>query len=211
MEIHFVSSLACEGYGQHIFRSILCCRWHGLDLDETSWEVFWVLDGMGGVWSTHVEMHFFLHTSLDTFYINVAYEGFGQHMFRCIWFIPWHRMGFINTSWDTICVLWSTKFRYILCLAWNGFIQHRLRYIFCPRWHGMDLFYTCWDAFCYLASIEGILSTHDEMHLLPSLPLDELGQYTLRYIFCPRWHWMFWSTNWDASFVLPGIGWVSLT
>ena len=30
----------------------------GLVLDDTICDAFCVLDGMGGVWSTHVEMHF---------------------------------------------------------------------------------------------------------------------------------------------------------
>jgi hypothetical protein len=54
VEIHFMSSLAWNGFRQHKLRYILCRRWHGRVLVNTSWVAFCVLSGIGGVWSTHV-------------------------------------------------------------------------------------------------------------------------------------------------------------
>jgi hypothetical protein len=70
-EMHFVSSLAVEGFDQHMLRCILCPRWHGKGLVNRCCYTFCVVAGMGWVWSTHVEIH--VESSL-------AWDGFGQNM-----------------------------------------------------------------------------------------------------------------------------------
>jgi len=48
-----------DGYNKHILRYILFPRWHGRGLVITSCDIFCVLTGIGGVWSTHVEIELF--------------------------------------------------------------------------------------------------------------------------------------------------------
>ena len=199
--MHFVSSFTRERFRQVKLRYILCPRFHGMGLVNTSWDAFCVLAGIGGVWSTHIEMHFVS---------SLSWEGYGQHKLRCILCPLWHRMrlvdtfwdifyflaglggvwatqveihfvfsmtliSLVNTSWDIFSVLagiggfFSTQVYFVLSLAWDGFGEHMLRYIFfiagmggfgqhmlscifCSRWPGMGwLVKTCWNTFCVLA------------------------------------------------------------
>ena len=68
VEIEFVLSLA---FGQHKLRYILCPFSHEIGLVKRSWDIFWFLDGIEGVWSTNVEMHFVSW---------LARELYSQHM-----------------------------------------------------------------------------------------------------------------------------------
>ena len=67
----FVSLLAHEGFGQHKLRFIFCPRWRGRGMLYS----FCVLDDIGGVWSTHVEIDFVSF---------LACEGIGQHNLRYV-------------------------------------------------------------------------------------------------------------------------------
>ena len=87
-EIYFVSLLTWDGFGQHRLRCIFCPRWDGIGLVNTSSDIFYVLAGMEGVWSTHVEKHFVS---------SLACEAFGQNMLRGILCLRWHRLGLVNT------------------------------------------------------------------------------------------------------------------
>ena len=108
----------------------------------------------------------------------------------------WHGKDLVNT--------WCDEFSVRAGMGW--FCQHKLRYVFSASWYGMDLVNTFWYAFYVLASMEGIWSTHDVMHLLTSLALIELGQYTLSCILWSRWHWMrFVNTCKDGPCVLAGM------
>jgi hypothetical protein len=88
------------GDGKHMLRCMLSPRWHSRGLVNTSWDTFCALDAMGGVWSTHVEMHFVSSHACD---------GFGQHMLRCILCPSWQRSYFSQYM-----------LRYILCYSWHG-------------------------------------------------------------------------------------------
>ena len=91
---------------------------------NTGRNAFSVLAGMGGVWSTHVEINFLS---------SLAWDGFVRHMF------------------DTLCVLadmggvWSThvEIHSVSVLACLGFGQHMLRCVLSPCWHGSGLDKTC--------------------------------------------------------------------
>jgi hypothetical protein len=86
VKIHFVSSLVCNGFGQHMLRYILCSRWHGMWLANTCWDMFRVIAGKGGVWSILVEMQF-----------GPRGQGFG-HMLRNVFSFRWHGRDLVNTS-----------------------------------------------------------------------------------------------------------------
>ena len=117
------------------------------------WDAFCFLAGMGCVWSTQVDMHFVC---------SLACDGFGQHMLSCILSSRWHGRGFVNTCWDTFCVLagigwvWSTYvgMHFVSSLSWEGFGQHMLKYILCSRWQGTCLVNTSSDIFSVLAGME---------------------------------------------------------
>ena len=71
-------------------------------------DVSFDLAGMGGFWSTHVEM--------------LERVGFDQHKLICIFCAPWHGRGFFYTCWDTSRILagkgwtWSTYVEiYFVC------------------------------------------------------------------------------------------------
>jgi hypothetical protein len=96
----FVSSLARDSFGQLRIRYSFCPRWHGVGLDNTNRDKFYVLAGMGDVflmsslacsdafcvlarvWSTHVEEHDLSSLELD---------GFCQHILRCILCTRWRQ------------------------------------------------------------------------------------------------------------------------
>jgi hypothetical protein len=90
----------------HIFRYILFSRWHARGLINTSLDVFCVLSGTGGVWSTHVETNFvssltldeLVNTGSDAFCVLAGMEGIlSTHIEKilnpCI-----HGTGLVNTS-----------------------------------------------------------------------------------------------------------------
>ena len=91
--LRYILSLAWDRFVQRMLRYIFCPRWHRRILVKTCWDAFYVLAGMRGFWSTHVDMHF-----LSSLWLIM---------------IPhWHGMGFVNTCWDSfVCPCW-----YILCL-----------------------------------------------------------------------------------------------
>ena len=90
IELHFVSPLALEVFGQDKLRCILCPRWRERikstnvemhfciclqrrGLFDTCLDTFWVLVGTLGVWLTYVGMHFVS---------SMAWNGIGQVMLR---------------------------------------------------------------------------------------------------------------------------------
>ena len=140
----FMSFLACDGFGQHMLRCILCIRWHGnclcntccddflsslafhmfafrgkfcdIDAQQMLWFIY-VLAGMGWVWSTHVEIYFISF---------LAREEFGQHVLarlvNACFDILFVSERFVQYKYRKLCV------RYILssmdCEGWD---QHMLR------------------------------------------------------------------------------------
>ena len=123
------------------------------------WEVFiWTRDKVNfmpslvreGVWSSLVEMHFFL---------------------------PIHGIGFVNTSWDTYCVIacmggvWSkhVKSHFVSSQAWEVFGQHMLRYIWWNHCNRRGLVNACCDALVFLAGIRCVSSTYVNMHFVSSM------------------------------------------
>ena len=104
VEIHIVSSLALEGFGQHKLTCILCAS---MCLFNTCWVavciltcIGWILsrqkfDGMVLVWSSHIEMHFVS---------SVVWDGFGQHFMSCILCIRWQG-NYWSTQVGIFCVL----------------------------------------------------------------------------------------------------------
>ena len=135
VEIHFMCSPASDGFGQPMLGCILCHRWHGIGLDNTSWDTYYVLAAMVGVWSTLVVIHF-------------------------VSFLAWK--GLVNTSWDVFCVLanmggvWSTQVEMhsVSWLSWGGvWSTHVEVYLVWVRWHWMGLVNTSWDAFYVLAGM----------------------------------------------------------
>ena len=88
VEIHFLSSLAWDGFDQHMFRYILCSRWHGRDLVNTCSDAFCDLTFIGGICPLQVELHF--ESSL-------VWEVFDQSTVRYILSHSWLGRGFVNT------------------------------------------------------------------------------------------------------------------
>ena len=86
------------------------------------------------------------------------------------------------------------------------FRQHKLRYYLNTHWHEIDLVITCWGAFFVFVGIGWIWSTHVEVHLLFSLPLDGLGQHMVICILSLGWHARV-NTWWDAFITFAGIEW----
>jgi hypothetical protein len=73
---HFVSSLAWEGFGQYMLTCIFCLRWHGMGLIKACKDAYSVLAGMGGVWSTQVELHFVSSLAWDeSFFVLADMKG----------------------------------------------------------------------------------------------------------------------------------------
>ena len=79
--IHFMSSLSCEGFGQHVFCVFAGIVWVG----SRHGEVHFV---PSLAWSTEVEIYFVS---------SLAWDGFGQHKLRYILCMRWHGMDFFNT------------------------------------------------------------------------------------------------------------------
>jgi hypothetical protein len=86
--IHFVASLAWEGFEQQKLRYNLCLSWLGMGSVNTFLATFYFLTGMRGLWSTQVETHFLY---------SLAWAGFGKHILRCIFCARCYGMGLVNT------------------------------------------------------------------------------------------------------------------
>ena len=169
-----------RGLGQHMLRCILCARCQGMGLVNTYWDAFCVLGNMGWFWSMQVEIFlgpcwhgegnlstqlwdaFCVHVSKGWMYstlsevhfassLSLVSYGFRQHMVKFILCPRYFGMGFVNTNWDTFCVLpgivwvWSTlvEMHFVCSMAKDGFILQRSKQIFCPRWHERCLVNTC--------------------------------------------------------------------
>jgi hypothetical protein len=83
----------------------LCARWNDGDLVNTSRDIFCTLVGMEGVWSSHVEMNFFVVASMESiwsthgemhFVFSLTRDGFGPHMLGCTLCPRWHGVGLFN-------------------------------------------------------------------------------------------------------------------
>ena len=151
VEMHFVFSLAWEGFGLHMLRYIFWPRWdgrvcsnphilyihrHARGLVKASWDIFLVLAGMGRVWLTDVEINF---------------------LSRLAW------IGFDQACWDEFCVLaflegvWPTHvINFVSSLAWEGFGLHKLSYILFPVWHVICSDNTSLETLCFLAGMKGL-------------------------------------------------------
>jgi hypothetical protein len=113
IELHFVSSQARDGFGQHMLRFILCHRYHRMSLINTCRDAVSVLTGKEGVYSTHVEIHYVASLAWGGFWLtrvginfvsSLACGGFGHHMLRFILCPRCHGMGLVNTCSDAYCV-----------------------------------------------------------------------------------------------------------
>ena len=142
VEMHFVSSLAREGFRQCMLRCILWpwCHW--------------------GVWPIYVGLHFMC---------SLAWDGFGQHKLICVLCALRHWWGLVNPCLDTFLSLlaWDEfdlrVLRWIFlfgCTIWVCSTQVE-NHIFSTK--GLDAYYvlagmgylinTCWDAFYVLAAM----------------------------------------------------------
>ena len=150
-------------------------RWNGRRFVHSYWYKFYFVGDMGGVWSTHVEIHFVS---------SLTWDRFLQHMLRYTLCLRMHGSCLVNARWNAFSVLthvgeiffkicwyifcgmicvWSTQVEihivYLLAwevffpykLAWEGFGKHILRYLSFPHWQGRGLFNTSWNIFCVLA------------------------------------------------------------
>ena len=93
VKVHFKSTLAWEVFGQEKLNYILCPWWNRRGLVITNRDAFWVFAGMGSVWSTQVELHFFVllvmgrvcSTQVEIHFVSpLTWDGFGQHNLRYI-------------------------------------------------------------------------------------------------------------------------------
>ena len=138
--LHFVSLLAWAGFGQHTLRCILYPRWHGMGLVNECWDTFYVLDGMGRVWSTNVEIHFLS---------SLALLGFGQHNFR-------YNLSFL--AWEEFV---QHKFRYIYGPRFKGGVWSKEVEVHFVNMLALEGFFNaCWDAFYVIAFMGSVSSTH---------------------------------------------------
>ena len=115
---YIVFSLARDVFGQQKLKYISSHCWHGRGLIKTIWDTHSVIDEMGWVWSTHIEIHFVF---------SLAWAGFGLSELSYIFCPRWHGMGLVNARQD---IFWVRA-------GMEG--QHMLWYILCPRWHGSVL------------------------------------------------------------------------
>ena len=145
-----------------MLRYILCPCCHGRDLVKSSWDIFWVPAGMLCVWSAQVKIHIVS---------SMAWEGFGQHMLKCICLlVGLGGFGHLMLKCILCPMFWST------CVEIHFFVRWHVRsfdntcwdYNFVsPRCHGMGLVIhfvsslawvglvnICWDTFCFLAGME---------------------------------------------------------
>ena len=162
-----------------MLKYILCPREHGKGLVKSCRDTFYVLSGMGWVWSVHVEIRLLrdlVNTYWDTFYVfdgmelvwtlqveihfvsSLAWDRFSQHMLRWCLYPCWHLM---------------------------EFGQHMLWHIMCTRWNGRNLVNKCWNALWVVASMGMFWSTQVEIHFVSLLAWDGSRQHRFRYIFFP--------------------------
>ena len=128
VEMHYVSLLVSDVFGQYILICILCIRWH--------WRVL----------SLYGEIHF--ETSL-------AWDGYCQNMLTCNFCPRWHFMNYVemhlmpSLAWEGFVamhvgslLLWAglvnpSQDTFLSTLAWDGFGQRKLLYIL-SLWEGID-------------------------------------------------------------------------
>jgi hypothetical protein len=110
VDIHFVSSLALDGFLEHILIFIFFLRLHGIGLGIKR-DIFCFLADMGGVLSTHVEMHFMSLLAREGHAVvhYVSLLAWGGHVeihfvsllsweeFGCIFCTHWQGSVLINT------------------------------------------------------------------------------------------------------------------
>ena len=133
-EIHFVVSLAWDGFVQHMLRYFLCPRCNDIGLGDIIY---------------------------DAFFSSHAWEGFGQHILRYILCPRCHAKGIVtqvemlvycslaeeglaNSGEAVFCVLtwmvWvgltQVHIYFVSSLGLEVFGQHMLRCILCLRWLG---------------------------------------------------------------------------
>ena len=188
-KLHFVSSLAWDGFCQHKLRYVLGSRWHVWDLVNTCCDWFFIRAGMGGFrqhkFKYYISDHWheidLINSCWDVFLSWLEWKVCGQHMIRRIYYLRSHWMNMVNTRWDAFCVLaciyWVSSIHVVMhfvsSLAWDGFGQHMLWYVF-----------------------------------VSSLALDVIDHHVLRCILCiPRHRMGLVKTNWDTFCGLAGIGW----
>ena len=160
---------------------MLSPRWYERGYIITCWDTLCDLDGMGGLWSTQVEIYFmcwYFRDLVNTSFCPRNYVMyFYQLKMRCILCSRWHGTMF-----------WSTQVEkhFVSSLALERLGQYKLRYTLCLCRHGRGLVKTCRDIFCVLAGVGWVRSTHVKMHFVSSLSWDVYGQHILRQIFCPH-------------------------
>ena len=124
VEMHFVSSLSWEGFGQ-------------------CYDPIIVLDCIGKDWSTRVEIHVVSSLTRNGFGQHLLrgilcprwHERVGQLMLRNILCPRWYGRGFANTCLDKFCGLagmgwvWWThvEINFVSSPTWETFGQHKLR------------------------------------------------------------------------------------
>ena len=139
-EMHFKFFLEWYGIVQHWFRYILGICWHTTHVEmhymfaflgvvwsthvkihfiskllrgafgHTSWNKFCVPAGMRWVWSTQVELIFFILVMVCSIQVEIH-------------FCPrWHGSGLVNMCWDKFWVLVGIWWVF----TWYGFSQHKL-------------------------------------------------------------------------------------
>ena len=200
---HYLRCILCPWWnGQHMWRSILCIPWHRKCLINTSCDTFWVLayigrikttnwdascvlPGMGGIWSTYVEMHFMF---------LLAWVWFGH--------ISWYSFSVLVG----MCCVWSKFVEVLSCPRWHEIgLVNTCWYSLYLRWQGRSLVNT-WDAICVVTGVGRSWSTLVEMLFVSSMAWEGFGQHMARCIFvlnilCSRWHMRVWSTNVEIHFM----------
>ena len=149
VEIHFVSPLAWDGFGQHKLRCILCSRWLVTDLVNTT-EIYFLC--------SH-EWEWLGQKGLSCI-LDPRWHGKGLVNRSCYILCPvWNRSGLVITNSDTFCVfagmgsVWSTQVELHFCvlLVMGRVCSTQFEIHFCLCWHGYGLVDMCWDKFCFLA------------------------------------------------------------
>jgi hypothetical protein len=89
VEIHFLSLSTWEGFGQHTFE-IKCVSLMAKEgFGQHMWRVIPFQPGMGGVWSTSIQIYFVS---------SLTWDGFVHHMLRSVLFHRLHGRGLVNRS-----------------------------------------------------------------------------------------------------------------
>ena len=109
-------------FGQLIFWCIVWPHIHGMDLVNTSLDALYVLVCMWLVLLTHVEMHFVLSQAWHAFVqpnlggvwsthvvlhfeSSLSCDGFGTHVLPYILCPRWLAMRLVNTCWEAFCAI----------------------------------------------------------------------------------------------------------